>query len=427
MSRLPESQIARVRVAGLAAAKVGIGQLKHKAKRPFLSLDEQQKQERSLEDHNAEIVFKALSQLRGTAVKLGQMIGMETDLLPESYRRELKKSWHQVPPLNRVLVRKVIQEEFDTTPEAIFVKFDDVAFAAASLGQVHAAQLEEGAQVVVKIQYPGINATLDSDIALLRKLMVGFPNKKLLMGSIDEVQARLIEETNYRLEMETTRWFNENLKIAGVKVPEVYPTYCGKRVVTTERISGMHLDDWLDTRPSQDERNRAAQLIYDTFVESSMTLGRLHADPNPGNYLFSANGDIGLIDFGCTKVLSKKFIELFPNLMRAYAGGNMNDIVEANAALGMRFTDLDEDTWESLLKPFAEWLSEPFQSEYFDFQANGNYTSKAKELLHKMTELPNLDAIADDFIFFDRTIYGLCKIFERLGASIRMRHHWFNS
>ena len=425
MADIPESQLARARVAGVAAAKVGMRQLGHSAKRPFLSKQQQAVERQSLEDRNAELIFDALSQLRGTAVKLAQMVGMESDLLPPAYHRELKKSWHQVPPLNRVLVRKMIQQEFSKPPEQLFGHFDDQAFAAASLGQVHAATLPSGTDVVVKIQYPGISATLKSDIALLRKLLTGMPNHKLLHESVEEIQLRLIEETDYHREKEQTRWFAEHLNIAGVDVPEVFGSFSGKRVLTTERVAGLHLDAWLQTNPGQQVRDRAAQLIYDVFVRSSMTLGRLHADPNPGNYLFREDGSIGLIDFGCTKQLSANFIERFPYLLRAYTVGDKDEIINANADLGIQVNNIDDEIWHDVLQPFGEWLAEPFHTDAYDFRENANYTTQAKDTLHKMTKLSHLGSIPDDFIFFDRTIYGLCKIFERLGATVRLRHHWF--
>ena len=296
-AQLPEGRLARAGVAGVTALRIGAGELRHRVKRPFMSQQQRESEQSVLDDKNARLLFEALTQLRGTALKLAQMLGMELDLLPAQYRRELEKSFHQVPPLNRVLVRKVIREEFGKAPEQLFTGFDDIAFAAASLGQVHAAILPDNTNVAVKIQYPGIHVALDSDMNLMRKVALGMPNSTIVRQSIDEVHARLQEEVDYRLEAATTRWFRENLKLDGIVVPRIYEDWCSDRVLTTEYCAGTHLDNWLANEPSQALRDQVGQRLYDLFIHSVLKLRRLHADPNPGNYLFRDDGSIALIDF----------------------------------------------------------------------------------------------------------------------------------
>ena len=419
---VPETRLARAGIAGATALKMGIGQLRHKAKRPFMSEQERETEKTILDDKNAQLLFKALTQLRGTALKLAQMLGMELDLLPDRYRKELEKSFHKVPPLNRVLVRKVIQEEFAETPEALFKKFEPTAFAAASLGQVHAALLPDGTEVAVKIQYPGIHVALESDMNLMRKVAIGLPNSTIVKQSIDEVHARLKEEVNYRLEAESTRWFRENLKVEGVMVPRIYNDWCSERVLTIEFCEGKHLDDWLADDPSQAMRDQVAQRLYDLFIHSVLTLRRMHADPNPGNYLIQDDGGIALIDFGCVKELSPQFIEVLPVLLKSYRDDDPETLLASYKALGMEYQS--DDVYEDVLKPFGQWLTQPFRDESFDFAEHADYTSNGKELIHRIASLSGVNNLAEDFIFFDRTIYGLCKIFERLGAKVRMREHW---
>jgi len=256
MSDLPSSQLARAGVVGSTAMKLGVGKLKSKAKRPFLSKQEIQHATESQYDDDAEILFKAITKLRGTAVKLAQMLGMETDLLPDRVIEELSKSYHQVPPLNRVLVQKVISKELGKSADQVFEKFNPVAMAAASLGQVHRATIDSGKVVAVKVQYPGIHVSIESDLKLLRKLTASGirllpkqkkPNRDVLETSINEIGLRLMEETNYQLEADRTRWFKQNLCIDGIHVPEVFDQYSTDRIITTEMLSGLHIDDWLAT------------------------------------------------------------------------------------------------------------------------------------------------------------------------------------
>ncbi len=126
--KLPQGKLARAKVAGVAAIKVGAGELQHKVKRAFLSPVKERQTKQNLDEKNAAILFGAMTQLRGTALKIAQMIGMELDLLPPSYQRELQKSFHQVPPLNKVLIRKVMMEQLGQSPEKLFASFDTTAF-----------------------------------------------------------------------------------------------------------------------------------------------------------------------------------------------------------------------------------------------------------------------------------------------------------
>lgn len=440
MKKIPSSQLARGGIVGSTAMKIGFGKLKTKAKRPFLTEQNKQKSDEQQLDAEADLLFKAITQLRGTAVKLAQMLGMETELLPDRIRDELSKSYHQVPPLNKVLVSKVILNEFGVRPETLFKSFDMNAIAAASLGQVHRAELGNGQQVAVKVQYPGIHVTIESDLKLLSKLATNLPKlsqkarhakKEIIEASIAEIGDRLIDETNYVLEAENTQWFKQELNIEGVQVPAVYEDFSGERVITTELMDGKHLDDWLEGDPPQAARNKAAQLIYDAFVESSMDLGRLHADPNPGNYLFKPDGSIALIDFGCVKRLDRDFIENLPELLHAFSIADYEKIVAAYAKVGTTLQSGREQDYETVLKPFGEWLSLPFQEASFDFKENSNYTSSGFDLIHKLTEMPSIESVQEDFIFFDRTVYGLFKVFERMQATVFMRdkweHRWDNS
>jgi len=435
MSDLPSSQLARASVVGSTAMKIGVGKLKNKAKRPFLSEQGKQDAMQTQHDEDAEVLFKAITKLRGTAVKIAQMLGMETELLPERVTEELSKSYHQVPPLNRVLVQKVIAREFGKSADQIFEKFNPVAMAAASLGQVHRAEVDNGRVVAVKVQYPGIHVSIESDLKLLRKFSASGvrllpkqkqPKKEIVETSVDEIEARLMEETNYQHEADNTRWFAENLSIDGIEVPEVFDRYSTDRVITTELLDGLHIDAWLATKPSQKLRDRAAQLIYELFIHSVIELGRVHADPNPGNYLFKENGTLSLIDFGCVKRLGKRFRQKLPPLLYAFYIDDLDEIVQAYSDLGMRLTPEYSGDYEKVLRPFGEWLSRPVREPYFDFKQNSDYTSSGLPVLKGLTENPFLESVEEDFIFFDRTLYGLFKIFERLEAKVYMREHWEN-
>ncbi len=420
---IPESKMARTGVAGIAAAKVGLGELRHKMKRPFLSQQKAEQDKEILNDKNAKILFSALTQLRGTALKVAQMLGMEQGLLPESYRKELSKSFHQVPPLNRVLVRKIMLEELHKPPEKIYHTFESDAFAAASLGQVHKAALDDGTKLAVKVQYPGIAVSIASDMTLIRGVAHGMSNTQLILQSLDEIEARLKEEVDYKIEAKNTLWFEQNVSLEGISIPSVFTEFSTEKILTTEFIEGLHLDQWLKTNPSQDSRNKAAQLLYDFFMYSSESLQCLHADPNPGNYLFHADGSMTVIDFGCVRHLSDQFNVLFPRLMSAYLEDDYEKLFPAYEALGMKHAQADNAFYQKVLRPFGQWVTEPFKEESYDFAKHSDYTYRGKEPMKVLHEMMTIDRIADEFIFHNRTLYGLYQIFEKMGATVNMRHH----
>ncbi len=169
---------------------------------------------------SADILFQGLSLLKGTALKIAQQLSFEIDFFPEEIARELEKSYHQVPPLNRALIRKVVQNELGGPPEKIFSAFDSQAFAAASLGQVHRAQTHDGASLAVKIQYPGIDRTISGDIRMIKNMLRPTPEYHLYRSALDEIEARLLEEIDYETEAANLAFFRGNLNPAKVIIPE---------------------------------------------------------------------------------------------------------------------------------------------------------------------------------------------------------------
>jgi predicted unusual protein kinase regulating ubiquinone biosynthesis (AarF/ABC1/UbiB family) len=428
---IPSSKLKRSGVAALAAAKVGARQLSHLSKRPFLSKQQKEEQTLTTDTANADVIFKALVQLRGTALKVAQMLSMETDLLPEKYRQELAKSYYQVPPLNRALIRKEIECELGGSPESIFKAFNDQAFAAASLGQVHDAISQTNEQLAVKVQYPGIDATINSDIQLVKQLVRPMKDYKEIKAVLEEIEDRMAEETNYLLEAENIDWFSAHLQMEQVVIPKVYHEQTSKRVISMQRLDGMHLIDWLKTNPSQQRINQAAQTIYDIYLRSVFELHRFHADPNVGNYLFREDGSIGLIDFGCVKQLSPDFTHQLSQLCQAVGIGDFDKICAIYQEIGVlkvQREDISDTFYQTILKPFFDWYAKPYQQEYFDFAQHRGFTNEGLKLAENMRNNQCKEhayvEMNKDFVYSDRTLYGLYKMFEVMGATVRMQNKW---
>lgn len=430
MKNLPEGTIARAGVAGLTTVKLGTKHIQSLAKRQFLAEPGQQQEKERLEDETARILFKSFSRLRGTALKLAQMLSMEPQLLPPSLQHELSKSYHQVPPLNRTLVRKAMIKELGAPPEDIFASFESQAFAAASLGQVHGARNQGGDNLAVKVQYPGIAITIESDVRLLRAMLRTAPRSRLLLIGLDEVHERLREEVDYIHEARSSDWFRANLAIKGIVIPKVFPKESTSRILTTERLDGMHLDQWLETNPSQKERDRAAQLLYDFFIYSVYELNRLHADPNPGNFFFRSDGTIGVVDFGCSRILRPHFSSALLKLFVAYYKKDRTGVLDAYTSLGMldeRDNQGNEAFHQELLESFGEWLTLPLREEIYDFREHAGYASQGFTFARRTLRHDRFHNMSREFYFVDRTYHGLFQLFEKLGAQVRLRHPLFET
>ena len=276
---IPTGKWERSLSGGKTALKIGGKVLKYLSEKPFLAEDQRQSARESLDRESAEILFKGLSVLRGTALKIGQMLSLELDALPSEVRRELEKSFNQAPPINRALVRKVIVNNLGMAPEQAFRSFDLTAFSAASLGQVHRAVALTGEPLAVKIQYPGIGDTIESDIAMIKGVVKSMPSYHLVLPVLDEIRSRLVEETDYEQEAENTVYFGSHLRVPGVRVPLVFRETTTTQVLSLSYMDGFPLNVWLKQAPAREDRDRVAQLLYDIFIHSLYELNTIHADP----------------------------------------------------------------------------------------------------------------------------------------------------
>ena len=422
-------------IAGMAVARVGLAHLSHKAQ-GLTRHEDQEPQAKA--DHEAElgrILFAALNQLKGTALKASQLLSMELGFLPEGIRRELAKAHYQVTPLNRALVIKLLRQEFGAGPESLFQTFEPQAFAAASLGQVHAATLADGQAVAVKLQYPGMAGSIGSDLALLRTLLSAIslrahtlPKADIVAPVMADIEHKLAEELDYLHEAEQLVWFGQHLAHAHWVVPQPVPHLSSRRVLTMQRLSGLHLNEWLHTQPSQAERDHFGQLLFDLFMRCLFDLRRLQADPHPGNYLFLPDGRLGLLDFGCTRTLSADFCE---GLAMAWSAQLRQPIdpaqmQQAYLRLGLIAPTLSEHDFRTQLMPaladLQAWQRLPFEAAVYDFgQLSPLPRMSPTQQRHA---LKHLHAMPPDMPYFDRAHLGLTQLLRTLGARVRTTNPW---
>jgi predicted unusual protein kinase regulating ubiquinone biosynthesis (AarF/ABC1/UbiB family) len=415
----------RVLVGGGTAAKVGGRLLTYYAKRPFLSKAGKERAREEVSRGSARELFEGLSLLKGTALKMAQQLSLETDLLPEAVCRELARSYHRVPPVNRALVRRVIQNGLGKPPEEIFRSFELTAFAAASLGQVHQATDENGQLLAVKLQYPGIAKTIENDVAIIRQILRPVIRKEQLESALVEVAMRLQEEVDYLKEAENIDFFARHLKLEGVRIPDVHSGLTSGTVLSTTRLPGKTLDDWLAGNPGLEAKETVAARLNEIFIEGLYRLNVIHADPNPGNFIINDDLTVGLVDFGCVKRLPPDLVEHYRQLVYFAAHDDPDAHFQAMLNVGMVPKDLPEKTVaeiRALSDQVARWFGNLLREQPFDFEKHPDFIAKGRELMQGCHYLRRHLKMNPDFLFLERTRYGLLRLFEQMGVRMNFRN-----
>lgn len=438
LSDLPSTgRLSRGAIAGMAVARAGLAHLGHKAQSLTRDAAQEAQARTAHEAELGRILFAALNQLKGTALKASQLLSMELGFLPEGMRQELARAHYQVTPLNRALVVKLMRQEFGQDPHTLFQHFEPHAFAAASLGQVHAATLASGAPVAVKLQYPGMAASIGSDMRMLRSLLQTLgghsdtlPKASIIERVMADIEHKLAEELDYLHEAQSLQWFAEHLNLPGLVVPQPVMERTTKRMLTMQRLQGLHLNEWLQTQPSQAQRDHYGQLLFDTFLHCSFVLRRLQADPHPGNYLFMADGQLGLLDFGCTRALSPDFCSAISTVWSALLHSPLDTtrIQQAYRSLGLIDPALSaHDFCTQLLPALADmqaWQRLPFTTPVYDFAQHPPYAGSKPE--HQRQAVQFLQAVPPDMPYFDRAYLGLTQLLKTLGARVRTANPWIH-
>ena len=374
---------------------------------------------------NAERIVETLGELKGAVMKVGQYMSIQADLLPKEFADVLASLQKSAPPVEYDLVASVITSEFGKEPEALFARFDPEPYASASIGQVHRAQLSNGTEVVVKVQYPDVEKNIEGDLSNLKTILstgsiMGY-RKSDLEGVFAEIRDRLYEEIDYDQEMENLREFRRIFQLdKRIRIPRVVPPYCSYRVLTMEYLPGDPLEALCSPPYTQEDRNHFGSLLFDLFAYQILGLGLLHADPHPGNFAFRKKGPMILYDFGCLKRIPPYIQQACRDLARCCIEGSYDRIDEALLRLGSRDPRKgapDPDFY----RQYVEVLREPLTSGVsYDFGA-----SKIHEKLVELAPLGLSKMLhfkpSRETVFIGRTIGGHYGNLHRIRAKEKWR------
>ncbi len=247
----------------------------------------------------------ALTDLGPTFIKLGQVLSLRPDLVGSEHAQELQRLQTQVPADDFPIVKKIVEEELGKPIDELFASFSEIPIASASIGQVHAATLLDGTEVVVKVQHANIRDTVNEDLEVLEGLAVLADRIPELAAwqprtIIEQLSRSLRRELSFQRELSNLQVFHHLLEEReGIRVPKGFPKYSTSMVLTMEKLHGDSLHSLSNDDVSDDtQRREISRRVADLYVDGIFVQGLYHADPHPGNILILPNGDIGLLDFG---------------------------------------------------------------------------------------------------------------------------------
>ncbi|GAB2531838.1 ABC1 kinase family protein [Rufibacter soli] len=422
-NHIPTSKVQRASKFIGTGAKVGGNYIKHYAKKivnPSLSKEE-------LHTSNAQDIYASLSELKGSALKMAQMMSMDKNILPQAYQDKFTMAQYSAPPLSYPLVVRTFQKAFGEAPEAKFDTFTTSAVNAASIGQVHKAT-KNGKTYAVKVQYPGVADSVTSDLRMVKPFAYRLlnMNEKEMAHYLEEVEEKLLEETDYKLEVKRSTEISEACShIPHLNFPVYYPELSSERIITMDWLEGRHLKEWLQTNPSQEARNQIGQALWDFYHHQVHHLKKVHADPHPGNFIVQENVTLGVIDFGCVKVIPEDFYQGYFSLIRKDALGNEAEMTKIFFDLDF-ISDQDSPAEQAYFKGiFQEMialLGKPFHAPTFDF-GNDAYFKQIYDLGDRLAR----DKIVKNSrqargsrhgLFVNRTYFGLYSLLNQLKANI---------
>lgn len=420
---IPVSKVRRAGKFISTGAKIGTNYLKHfgrKLVNPDIGKD-------PLHEDNARDIYDSLSELKGSALKVAQMLSMDKNLLPAAYQQKFAMAQYSAPPLSYPLVAKTFRSTLGKSPDQLFDSFTRKAVNAASMGQVHQAT-RAGRKLAVKVQYPGVAESVKSDLAMVKPIALSMFNLNPVEYDefIQEVEHRLLEETDYQLELKRSIQLSEACAhIPHLVFPKYYPELSSSRILTMDWLEGEPLGEVLKRGTDPETAQRIGQAMWDFYHYQMHELKAVHADPHPGNFIITHDGKLGVIDFGCVKIIPQDFYSTYFQLLDKHLLKDKKRRDEVFRQLRFIYPDDSEYEVKFFTDLFCElvtMLARPFQTDRFNFADNAYFESlfALGERLANMKELRQSKKARGvrDALYINRTYFGLYNILHDLRVEV---------
>jgi predicted unusual protein kinase regulating ubiquinone biosynthesis (AarF/ABC1/UbiB family) len=375
---------------------------------------------------NAQRVTDTLSNLRGAAMKLGQMLSLHgDDLLPPEFVQILSAVRNQAHFMPEEQVRAVLVRELGPGWESRFEEFDFEPLAAASIGQVHDARGPDGAELALKIQYPGVDRSIGSDVdnlAVLLRVTRLLPAELELDPLLEEVKKELQREADYRREADNTERYGELCRDEpAVLVPRVHRSLSSRRVLATDRVFGLPIEDLRSPEHSQERRNRIGERLLGLVLRELFEFRFMQTDPNFANYLFDPQSErIALLDFGAARRFTRRFTDAYRRLLVTSVDDDRPALFEVSRELGFLKGDEAPETLDMYVE-LLRLLTEPLRAEQpYDFP-NSDLARRARETSLEALAHHRLPNPPSETLFLHRKLGGSFLLAAHIGAVVDTR------
>lgn len=422
IDNIPTSKIKRASKIFSTGAKVGINYAKYYGNRLTKSKEEAKE---VLDLENADDIYDGLKSLKGSALKVAQMLSMDKNIMPRAYVEKFSLSQFSVPPLSPALIVKTFRKYFGQGPDEIFDSFTPSSVHAASIGQVHMAE-KDGKKLAVKIQYPGVADSISSDLALVKPIAMKMFNIKG-EGSdqyFEEVRNKLLEETDYTLEVSQSKIIAEAChELENIAFPKYYEDLSSSRIITMDWMDGLHLSEFAKVNKNPKLADQVGQALWDFYMFQIHKLRMVQADPHPGNFLVDQKGTLLALDFGCIKHLPKDFYNPYFELASPEVLNNQQRFMELLYELEiLKKGDTSQEIafFSEMFHSILSLFVKPLQHETFSFTDHQFFEeiSALGEDYARRTELRKMNGNRGSrhFIYMNRTFFGLYNLMFDLGA-----------
>jgi predicted unusual protein kinase regulating ubiquinone biosynthesis (AarF/ABC1/UbiB family) len=424
-SRVPAGRVERFARLGLLAAELAAGGLAEGARRALgAGTTAAATASALLSPGNAKRLSRRLSQMRGAAMKLGQLLSLEgADVLPPEFADALAALRASADTMPTSQLRRVLGREYGKGWESRFREFDFEPIAAASIGQVHAVTAADGRGLALKIQYPGVARSIDSDVDNVATLLHAsriLPVEIDVSGIVDEAKRQLRLEADYRAEAENLRRFRELVADESMLwVPGVHDDLTTKRVLAMDFARGVPIEDLRDPGTPQERRNSVGALVQRLMFREIFEFRFVQTDPNFANYLVEPeSGRLLLLDFGAAREYEADFIAHYADLLRGVIRGDRRTVLDAGVALGyLRYDDPRERLEAAIDLMFL--VCEPLRHEgVYDF-ADSTLAARAREAGFDLAFRKGfLRAPPPETVFLHRKLAGTFLLSTRIRAKV---------
>ncbi len=414
----PISALRRSLKLGALVGRVGTSVAGHRLLEIGRSDEVRRKQRADTLVANARRVVESLGELKGAAMKVGQMLSLQEGVLPKEVSGILSELQARAPSVPPEIMRWEAEGAL-TNFDEIFESFDEEAHAAASIGQVHRARLHDGRQVAVKIQYPLIDEIVRADLTSLK---VFFGALWGLFSDVEfepfwgEIRDRLVEELDYDHEAGNMRRMAELwADTPEIIIPRVIPEASASNVLTMEFVDGLSADEACSADIPQDLRDRWGQVLLEFLLHGLFEHRMIHADPNLANFAFREDGSVVVYDFGCVKRVPEPLADGYASLMLAVLEDRPEDVPPILATIGIQTTGGVPIAAE-ITDAYAEVLARIVREDPpYAFGEDDLVEDLVRLGLRFWSEATDMD-FPSDAVFINRTFGGHLGNLGRLGA-----------